>query len=449
MFSAPLPVRREPRTRRSPLLSALVATTLACHSAAQLTSEGFTPSSQPLPAATSLACTMPTGEVRFDGTTVTLVAPGQPTQTLLQFASFVFGSFLLPTDPNHVLFGCTGQQHTVWLLPLQGPPPTQPLATLPYNYDAANYDATHALVSARTGGFAAPDNELWLLNLQNGRVQLVAKVPGASGPVALHANGDVFYATGFAGFPVPPGQAKVLRFQRSRCDAAIATRRVLGLHHANLVAAGLDSLGDMEFDDDGDLVFVDWFNSRVAELDDAASGNATSASSLVDYSLAPVFPTTLQFVAGTSGPTFEAFQVANGSLSVFETDYVTTAGLRTLRSRPATLTTVPAATIPAGPFVFDVAGGASGGLGMLALAFAPATSTFPLQLAGFEAQLSWSLALANPVWLPILFDASGHATLAASNPGFSPAAPATAQVGFVSTAGLLGATPPLTVMIGP
>lgn len=449
MFPAPLPVRREPRTRRFPLRSSLVAALLAVHASAQQTSEGFSPNSQPLPAGTNLACAMPTGEVHFDGATVTLVAPGQPPQTLLQLPTFVFGSFLLPTDPNHVLFGCTGQQDTIWLLPLQGPPPTQPLATLPFNYDAANYDTTHALVSARTGGFAAPDNELWLLDLTNGRIQLVIEVPGASGPVALSQNGDVFYATGFAGFPVPAGQAKVLRFQRSRCDAAIATHRVLGLHHANLVAAGLDSLGDMEFDDDGDLVFVDWFNSRIRELNDAASGTATSTSSLVDYSLAPVFPTTVQFVAAGPGPTFEAFQAANGSLLVFETDYVATANLRTLRSQSPTLTTSPSASIPAGPFVFDVSGGASNGLGILALAFAPAAGTFALQLPGFEAQLAWSTALASPVWLPIAFDGSGHATLAAVNPGFAPAVPATAQVGFVSTAGLLGATAPVTVLIGP
>ncbi len=464
MFQAPVRSRRLPRASRSSVSSLLLAATLVATAVlpAQQASEGLAASSRALAGSTSLvlataAGSVTIGSVTFDGTSVALTPTGQPPQILLQLPSFVFGSFLLQTDAGHVLFGhsghFTGGLHEIWLLPFVSPLPTAPLAVLPYNYDAAMLTPTQALVSARTGGFGAPDNELWVLDLLTGSMQKVASVPGASGPVALATNGDIYYATGYLGFPVPPASTQVVRFLRPQVNAAIATNTVLGLAHTQLVLAGLDAVGDMTFDDDEDLVFVDWFNSRVSEISDATGWNPTLIASLADYSTAAVFPTTVQFVPSNvpnnGGGVFEPFQSQNASLLIHETDYAVVSRVRTLTARPATLTATGGAPIAAGAFDLVLANGPSLGIGLMAFDFGATPGTVSLQVPGFEQPLAWSLALAGaPVLVPIAFDANGGTTLTVQNPGFSPAFLATVQTAFVSAVSVLGASNPVVLLIG-
>jgi len=417
---------------------------------AQQIPEGWVSGVYPLAAQVSLVLETPSGMVTFDGSTVVLTPTGQPGTVLLQLPSFVYGSFLVQAGPGHVLFGHTGSLDAIWYLPLQGSPPTQPLAFVTLNYDAVLLTPTSALVSARTGGWGAADNDLLVLDLLTGNTQLVVRVPGASGPLAIAPNGDVYYATGYAGIPMPPGTTTVLRFRRLQLDLALQTPRVLGLAHAETVVSGLDSAGDLAFDDDGDLLFVDWFNSRIGEISDAVGSSPWLAAPLADYALAAVFPTTVQFVPGNGGGVFEPFQPANGSLLVHETDYTAISRARRLRAAPADLSATGGSPIPSGPFVLTTVNGPNLGLGIVAFAFDATPGTFTLQIPGFEQPLAWSHALvATPMLATIAFDASGAAALALVNPGFAPANAVTAQVAFVSAAGVLGATAPINLLLGP
>jgi hypothetical protein len=441
--------------RRSPLafrLSVLLSLSLGAAELvpAQQIPEGWFASVDPLAAQVSLVLETPSGKVTFDGTTVVLTPTGQPATVLLQLPSFVYGSFLVQAGPGHVLFGHTGSLDAIWSLPLQGSPPTQPLAIVPLNYDAVMLTPTSALVSARTGGWGVIDNDLLVLDLLTGITQLVVRAPGASGPLAIAQSGDVYYATGYAGIPMPPGTTSVLRFRRPRFDLAFQTHRVLGLAHAETVVSGLDSAGDLAFDDDGDLLFVDWFNSRIGEISDAVGASPWLAAPLADYGLASVFPTTLQFVPGNGGGVFEPFQHANGALLVHETDYAAISRARWLRAAAADLSASAGSPIPSGPFVLTTANGPNLGLGIVAFAFDSTPGTFTLQVPGFEQPLLWSHALATaPMLATIPFDASGAAALALFNPGSTPASAATAQVAFVSAAGVLGATAPIALLLGP
>ena len=441
--------------RRSPLairLSVLLSLSLGTTGLllAQQSPEGWVASVDPLAAQIGLVLETSSGKVTFDGTAVVLTPAGQPGTVLLQLPGFVYGSFLLAAGPGHVLFGHTGSLDAIWHLPLQGSPPAQPLAIVTLNYDAVMLTPTSALVSARTGGWGVVDNDLLVLDLLTGSTQLVVRAPGASGPLAIAANGDVYYATGYAGIPMPPGMTTVLRFRRPRLDLALSTHRVLGLAHAETVIAGLDSAGDLAFDDDGDLLFVDWFNSRVGEISDAVGSSPWLSAPVADYGLAAVFPTTLQFVPGNGGGVFEPFQRANGSLLVHETDYTAISRTRRLRAAPADLSATGGSPIPAGPFALTAVNGPNLGLGIVAIAFDATPGTFPLQVPGFEQPLHWSHALATaPMLATVAFDASGVATLALVNPGFVPANAATAQVAFVSAAGVLGATAPIGLLLGP
>ena len=49
-----------------------------------------------------------------------------------------------------------------------------------------------------------------------------------------------------------------------------------------VVLGGLDSAADLAFDNDGDLLFVDWFQAVVGEIDDA-TGQHPARQDLVDY----------------------------------------------------------------------------------------------------------------------------------------------------------------------
>lgn len=447
-----LPLGRLPRAVRQFSLSAFTAFTAAAVAAGQQAAEGYLSGAQPLPAGTSLASVAAAGLLTFDGVQLQCTPAGQPTQTLLTLPAFRFGSFLLPVGGSHVLLGCTGLTggDAIWLVPLQGPPPTQPLAGLAFNYDAALLDAQRALVSARTGGFAAPDNELWVLDLATGATQQVASIPGASGPVALGAAGDVYYATGFAGFPTPAGTCTIYRLPRPALDAAIATNSVLGLAQTQVVRSGLDAAADLAFDDDGDLLFVDWFNNRVSEISDAEGSQPSLVPGVLAFGAAPLYPTSVQFVPGAQTGVFEPFQPANGSLRVLATDYANTVALCRVAGNAADLLPNVATPAPAGLLPFVVSDAAPNGLGLLAIAAGAGTATLPLVVPGFEAPLAWSPnLLPDPIFVPFLVPANGFATVTLSSPGFATPLPALAQVVFVSTQGSIGCTGPAALLLGP
>ncbi len=456
---APVPFRQATRSRRLAVsfsLSLAIALALAPTASAQVAVEGIAASAQTLPPGTSQSLHTSSGLVTFDGVAVTRTAPGQPPQTLLTTSGVVFGSFLLETGPNHVLFGLTGivsggANDAIWLLPTQGPVATQPLAMVPYNYDATMLTPTTVLLSARTGGFGATNNELWVLDLPTGTTQLVASIPGASGPVTIAPNGDVFYATGFAGWPPLPGTATVLRFSRAVFDQAVLTNTVLGQAHTQVVVSGLDAVSDFVFDNDGDLLFVDWFNNRIGEINDADGPQPWVGAPLVDYATAAVSPTSLQAVVGASAAgVFEPFQPANGRVLVHETNYVTTQLLRELTPARATMSATGGSPVPAGPFDFVTSGGPALGLGVVALQFGSIPGVLTISVPGFEQPLFLDATLAsNPVLLTVLFDANGASTLSLANPGIAPAVLLSAQVVFGSTSGVLGSTAATTALLGP
>ncbi len=420
---------------------------------AQQLPEGWSTGATALTGSTSQALLTPAGLVTYDGSQVLLSPSGQSPIPLLQTSGTVFGSFLLQVDAGRVLFGHTGigpvgTTDRIWLLPLQGPPPLQPLAAVPFNYDAVMLTGGTVLLSARTGGFAAAANDLLVLDLVTGNIQNLALLPGASGPVALGPNGDVYYATGSAAFPTPLGTASVLRFPRAVVDAAIQNQTVLGLADAQVVMAGLDAAGDLLFDDDGDLLFVDWLNLRIGQIDAAASAQPSLGAVVANYANAPVSPTSLQWLPGNGSGVFEPFQPANGRLLVHATDYFSTAELREVFGARPGIAVAGGAVLPSGPFQVDVTSGPALGIGVVAFAMGHLPGVQVVTLPPFEQPLLLSdTMLGGPVTITVLFDAAGAAVLTGNNPGFAPALPVTLQAVFVSNQGVLGATNVLPISI--
>jgi hypothetical protein len=409
----------------------MIRLTLAALVAASLSSQnpaGYAAALHALPNGAGSTLVLPNDElVWFTGTDLVAQAHGQQPRTLLHFASPVFASFTAVADANHLLFAESSNQE-LWSVPLHGGTP-QVLGNLPFAYDPVAFASGQMLISAKVGGFGTSDNDIVLLDVHTGAMQTVAQVPGASGPLEVDAHGDVWYATASLSFPTPPGTALVVRWRRADVDAAIASHTVLGIAQAQTMASGLDSASDIAFDSDGDLLFVDWFNNQVGELDDVHAGSP-HRSVLLDYAAASVSPASLQFV-GTGAGQFEPFApVAPHRLFVQEGTFGGTSQLRALRTQRAQSAVHPT-PIPAGPFAITTQDAPANAIGLLAISGVVVPGESLLAIPGFEQLLPWNAGMHSAVNTHLLtFDGQGSAQLNLLNPGFPLGLTGRAQCAF-------------------
>lgn len=417
--------------------------------AAQQLDEGYAAIVRPLPSTAGNVLALPGDAFAwFDGSDLWYQNPGQPQRSLLHFAVPVFGSFTIAIDSSTLLFG-ENSTHGVWQVPLHGVPTNTPLANVVFNYDAALLGPGRALVSAKTTGFGTPDNDLVVIDLGSGATQLLARLPGASGPVAIAGNGDVYYATSSLLFPTPPGQTAVLRLRRAVVDQALAAQQVLTVAQTELVFAGLDAAADLAFDDDGDLLFADWWNNTLGEVNDA-TGPAPWTDVLIDYSGATVGAAGVQFAAAAGSGVFEPFQPAGGTLWVHEQTFGTVSQLRQLAAARPTLTCAASNPVPTGSFALQLTQGPRLGAGLLAVGFGPAAGGPSLAVPGFEQPLPWDPTLGGAVatWL-LAFDANGNAMVPLHNPGIAPVLQCLFQAACVDASGrVIGSTSPLALPLG-
>jgi hypothetical protein len=431
--------------------SRTLALVLAAAAGAQQFQEGYSAgATTPLPATAGQVLSTALGLVWFDGTNLMLQTPGLPPQSRLTFPASTFGSFTIAIDATHVLFG-EGSTNGVWRVPLTGAGVPQQLATLTLNYDAALLDAGRAVVSAKTGGFAAAENDLVALDLTTGQTHVFARFFGASGPVAVASNGDVYYATASNAWPPTAGTVSILRLPRAKVDHAILTGTLVADAEMTMIATGLDAAGDLEFDDDGDLFFTDWFQSKIGQVHGALTNTPQLRPALADYAAAAGSATTLQFVAATPATpfVFEPFQPTGGVLLVHETDWFSLSRLRHATTQQPVLSCSVPQPVVQGPFALTTVGGPAHGIGVLTFATTTQLGTVSLQVPGFEQPLWWDQALLGAaVHVLLAFDGSGQTSLPIVNPGFSPNLSATAQVAVISVPGTLGASNALPLVIG-
>ncbi|MFK7741732.1 MAG: hypothetical protein AB8H80_15545 [Planctomycetota bacterium] len=393
----------------------------------------------------------------FDG--FALRTSSDPTAPpLLSFSPLRFGSFTLELGSGELLFG-ESSNGTIWRVPVDGTPPVQ-LATLNFNYDAEIYRPGLVLVSARTGGFSSPDNELHALDTQTGQTSLLAVFPGASGPLTVDParGGDVLYANAPNAYPAPSGSVAVFRLTRATVDNALQTQTVLGPGDAQLVLGGLDAVGDMAVDQDGDLHFVDWQQGRIGQIESAtvAGAQAQLGPPLLDYGAIPgsVQPgATLQFVAAAAQPdttrsAFEPFQPATGTLVVHETDYGATERLRSVFSSRMRLAG-PSQPVPTGAFDMIISRGPSNGAAIVLVAqagSAPLPREGVWALPQFAQPLLLSPLLLTPeLAIPVVLDASGSGVQTLQHAGVAQPLRIVAQVVALGLSTELASTAPMTL----
>ncbi len=425
-----------------PTVLALTLLSTAAHS--QSLPDGYTQTVTPLTAAPSHLLEVASGLVMFDGTTLQLEPNGQPAQTLLQFSPPVFGAFLRELDNGEILFAesSTGE---VWRVPLDGSAASL-LTTINLPYDAAQIGPQHVVLSAKTGGFAAVDNDLLALDLATGQTTPLGSIAGASGALCRGPAGDLLYATAPANFPPPPQSVDILSFSASQLHDALQQTTSLQQSNATTLCSGIDAVGYMVLDHDEDLLFSDWLNNSIEEIDDLWS--TASRRRLVDYAGTSWYPAWLQYVAAQPHDVFEPF-ATGGTLLILETDYVVSRSNR-ITPRPVRLLG-PATPVATGPFAVDVTDGPTQGVAFLALGWAVSGVPTQLTLPGIEQALTWDTGLLHPqVTLILPLDAAGGASYALNNPGVLPGLTFHMQCAVLSAgSNVLGGTSPLAVTLAP
>lgn len=187
--------------------------------------------------------TLASGErVAFDGLDVSLVSEdGSSESPIATFSNFVFPSFIVvdPTETFAVLAeSSTGGLYRVDL----GSGSLDFIVDIDNAYDLVFGGPDDVLVSAAPC-FSNCGNDIISVDLASGISTPVAHVSENSGPLAVAANGDVYYGLQPA-FGSPPGSWSVIRWT----DAQIQSNALLGELDASLFATGLDGSASMAFD---------------------------------------------------------------------------------------------------------------------------------------------------------------------------------------------------------
>lgn len=427
---------------------ALTLSTVAL--SAQTPPEGYASTVTNLPSTASMPLVLGASTVYFTGNDLILSASGGK-RSLLTFPKQVFGSFLIPITKDTLLFG-ESSNGGIWLVPMTTSGKPRQLNSIKFNYAAVVYDANYAIVSAKTGGFGAQDNDLIAIHLATGVLDPIAKIPGASGPLAIDRSKNLYYASGSAKFPAPKKSVEILRFSAQRVATAFGST-ALAKTDAAIVYKGLDAAGSMVLDNDHDLLMTDWMNSSIVELSDVHTATP-KASMFANYKLASLTASSLRFVPGTQPgfglQEFEAFQPqGGGTLWIHESAFGGTSRLRHVRTvRPTTSVStnnpVPASTA----FRIQVQAGPAGGQGVIALGLGSYRREVFAKI-GHEQPIFWADSLLAPIYLQaVTFDAKGAASLALFNPGFQKPLSLTAQSFLVSSGTMdAGSSAPLPLTL--
>ena len=377
--------------------------------------EGFDAVGDPYPGG-GLTATLANGDVlTFDGVVVSRFdEDGNHVEDLATLPGFVFGSFLIASpDESFAILG-ESSAHNVYRIDL-GLGGESVLTNLVFNYDGVFETATSLVVSAATCGFGC-GNELYRVDTTSGATTLIATVGGASGPVAVEADGDVVYGRVSDTFSL--GDYKVLRFAAADLTGAPVASEA----DAVVVGDGFDGSTDLAIDPiDGAIYLAE--NDFVSGLNRIrhVRGDAAVSTTVLDGQTGRTIGN-LEFAAGDGTARFRAYQpLAGGALRYNSTDFVSAFERgRVVPERP-TLGLSGPGTSGAGDVTATVSSGTPNGFAVLA--YGP-TALFdrnesPLFLSALEAPLFVGLDLAT-VQLDlnlIALDASGTGQLAFPHDG--------------------------------
>jgi hypothetical protein len=386
---------------------------------AQTPAPGFELESLANPAFLSVTCTLPGGDlVTFDGVTVDRwTASGAFVQSLgsLPGLGFTFASFATPTpDGTAVLIGESGDggTHTgaLFLAPLDGSGVVH-LTDLAFNYDGQFLPSGDLIVSAATGQ-NGPDNDLVRVTLSPLATTFVGSIAGPSGPLAVNAGGDLFYATQV--FPQPPASTDVIYWTA----AQLASGAFLDAGNATLFSSGYDGGASLAFDPLRDRPYLAEANFGLGVFRIRRVRKNSAHSEVVLESDAWV--SNLQFVSPGGSASFDPYQPEDGlQLAFTRTDFSTVSDTHRLHPRRPQLAVSGPGTSGPGLVTLTLTGGVPNGTAFLTLS--EQTNLLPGEvrrfLPGFflHTYFAPGKTRRTPFYLPA--DANGDTSFQFYNPG--------------------------------
>lgn len=225
--------------------------------------------SQPNPVAFSSYDTLPSGErVVFDGLSIDLYdGAGGFMMNLASLPAFVFNSFVVADPTNTFAIAGESSNGDIIRVALDGSG-WSTIGNLNFNYDAAFEGPNSLLISAATCGFGC-GNDIVRMDATTGATTFLANVVGASGPVAVADNGDLFYGT--ADFSAP-NSTQILRWSVAQLNSGL----LLSEADAAVIASGLAGAASIDVDPVFGNVFlaesIFGATSRILEFDPNGAG---------------------------------------------------------------------------------------------------------------------------------------------------------------------------------
>jgi hypothetical protein len=258
---------------------------------------------------------LPGGDfVVFDGLSIVRYgADGFPEVVLGTLPSFVYADFVV-ADPS-ATFAVVGEssQGVLYRVDLTGAGMSR-AAQLMNNFDAVFDGASHLIVSS-SPCFANCGTNLTRIDLTSGAETQIGHLPGASGPLARSAHGDLYYAVQASTLPPPPGSIAILRWSAS----TVASGAFLTPANAATFATGFDGGASLACDPVHGHVFI--AESRSAGISDVIEldGNGARVGAVVT---SPDWIEPIAFSSVPGAGAFEAFQPSGLLLRYQATDFV-------------------------------------------------------------------------------------------------------------------------------
>jgi len=322
---------------------------LAPTAAADTSAPGFEIDTLPMPTGVSgygtVTCTLPGGDlVTFDGTSVERwTAAGGFVQTLGTLTTGGYAAFVLPTpDGSGVAFAHSGDFFAgvageLFTAPLSGAGITG-VVQITFAYDAVFLADGDLLVAADLAG-SASDTDFVRVDLAARSATPIGRVGGPSGPLALRASGDLYYAPAEPSFPASAGSGKIVYW--TAADLAAGT--FLDETNWTIWATGYDPISSMRVDPVMDRVFVaeNLYDDLTFALLSARVRRARPAvAKAEEIAVAVDSIANLEFVdLGGGAANFQSYQPGNGSnLKYNTTDFFSRADHHAILPKRPTLT---------------------------------------------------------------------------------------------------------------
>jgi hypothetical protein len=191
--------------------------------------------------------------IAYSGKSVIEVTPtGTVVRTLYTSSTTLASSFLKVDGTNGKVYFGESSTGTIKAVNLDGSG-LRDVTTVNFNYDMVIGPSGRLIVSASSADWSS--TYLYSINAATGATSLFGTVAGPSGPLALGADGSLYYGTATGDWSAT-GTQGILSWSSSLLNDALAGTGSLSASNASSVIGNTDNVNSMAFDAAGRLYYT-------------------------------------------------------------------------------------------------------------------------------------------------------------------------------------------------